>query len=100
MAEANRDDDDDDEISILPFHSVISLCIEAVQSLLYPFVWQHTLVPVLPKAMNEISSAPTPYILGVLSENVDDWRAITPDEVKMKPPSLSPSTYMEIGCIA
>ena len=49
--------------------------------MLYPFVWQHTLVPVLPHAMTEIASAPTPFILGMLSKNVDDWKAIQPDQV-------------------
>lgn len=62
--------------------SVLSLCIDAVQSMLYPFVWQHTLVPVLPQSMTEISSAPTPFILGILSKNVDDWKSIYPDQVQ------------------
>lgn len=60
--------------------SVLSLCIDAVQSMLYPFVWQHTLVPILPHSMTEISSAPTPFILGLLSQNVEDWKAIQPDQ--------------------
>jgi len=59
---------------------ILSLCIEAVQSMLYPFVWQHTLVPILPKAMSEIAAAPTPYIMGILTKNVDDWQTVTPDE--------------------
>ena len=61
--------------------SVLSLCIDAVQSMLYPFVWQHTIVPVLPQSMTEIASAPTPFILGLLSKNVDDWKSIYPDQV-------------------
>lgn len=59
---------------------VLSVCIDAVQSMLYPFAWQHTLVPILPPTMTEISSAPTPFILGLLSENVDDWHSIVPDQ--------------------
>ena len=62
------------------FYRILSLCIEAVQSMLYPFVWQHTLVPILPKAMSEIAAAPTPYIMGILTKNVDDWQTVTPDE--------------------
>lgn len=49
--------------------------------MLYPFVWQHTVVPVLPQSMTEIASAPTPFILGILSKNVDDWKALYPDQV-------------------
>ena len=49
--------------------------------MLYPFVWQHTIVPVLPQSMTEIASAPTPFILGLLSKNVDDWKSIYPDQV-------------------
>lgn len=64
---------------------MLSLCIDAVQSMLYPFVWQHTLVPALPHAMTEIASAPTPFILGMLSKNVDDWKAIQPDQVIRNP---------------
>lgn len=61
--------------------SALSLCIDAVQSMLYPFVWQHTIVPVLPQSMTEIASAPTPFILGLLSKNVEDWKSIYPDQV-------------------
>ncbi|EFX64605.1 hypothetical protein DAPPUDRAFT_334025 [Daphnia pulex] len=60
--------------------SALSLCIDAVQSMLYPFVWQHTIVPVLPQSMTEIASAPTPCILGLLSKNVEDWKSIYPDQ--------------------
>ena len=60
---------------------MLSICIDAVQSMLYPFVGQHTLVPVLPESMTEICSAPTPYVMGVLSRNISDVQAIFPDEV-------------------
>jgi hypothetical protein len=52
--------------------------------MLYPFVWQHTIVPVLPQSMTEIASAPTPFILGLLSKNVEDWKSIYPDQVQKK----------------
>ncbi len=55
--------------------------------MLYPFVWQHTIVPVLPQSMTEIASAPTPFILGLLSKNVDDWKSIYPDQVFSSIPS-------------
>ncbi|XP_046654044.1 DENN domain-containing protein 2C-like [Daphnia pulicaria] len=60
--------------------SALSLCIDAVQSMMYPFVWQHKIVPILPQSMKEISSAYTPFILGLLSKNVEDWNSIYPDQ--------------------
>ncbi|KAE8742896.1 hypothetical protein FOCC_FOCC011514 [Frankliniella occidentalis] len=46
--------------------SKLSACIDALQSILFPFVWQHTFIPVLPTNMLDICQAPTPYIIGVL----------------------------------
>ncbi|XP_068611641.1 DENN domain-containing protein 2A-like [Brachionichthys hirsutus] len=47
--------------------STLSQCCHAVVALLYPFVWQHTYVPVLPSAMLDIVCTPTPFIVGLLS---------------------------------
>lgn len=46
--------------------SKLSACVDALQSILFPFVWQHTFIPVLPANMLDICQAPTPYIIGVL----------------------------------
>lgn len=46
--------------------SKLSACVDALQSVLFPFVWQHTFIPVLPTNMLDICQAPTPYIIGVL----------------------------------
>src|ERR1700733_12626882 len=35
-------------------------------SLLYPFSWPHTYIPILPALMLDIIQAPTPYIIGIL----------------------------------
>ncbi|EEB15446.1 DENN domain-containing protein 2A, putative [Pediculus humanus corporis] len=49
----------------------LSTCIEALQSTLLPFCWQHTCIPVLPIHLLEICEAPTPYVIGLLkTENV------------------------------
>lgn len=48
------------------FCSKLSACVDALQSILFPFVWQHTFIPVLPSNMLDICQAPTPYIIGVL----------------------------------
>lgn len=47
--------------------SKLSSCIEALQSILYPFCWPHTLIPILPQSLWEIVEAPTPFVCGVLS---------------------------------
>jgi hypothetical protein len=52
--------------------------------MLYLFLWQHTIVPVLPQSMKEIASAPTPFILGLFSKNVEDSKSIYPDQVQKK----------------
>lgn len=41
--------------------------VEAVESLLYPFKWTHTKVPVVPKSLLFQCSSPEPYLLGVPS---------------------------------
>ncbi|KAI4462318.1 suppression of tumorigenicity 5 st5 [Holotrichia oblita] len=50
--------------------SKLSACIEAIQSVLYPFSWPHAFIPVLPKTRWEIVEAPAPLICGVLSSSV------------------------------
>jgi hypothetical protein len=55
------------QISSLFFiYSRLSSCVEALQSILYPFSWQHTLIPVLPTCLLDICLSPTPYIVGIL----------------------------------
>lgn len=51
-------------------YSKLSACIEAIQSVLYPFSWPHAFIPVLPKTRWEIVEAPAPLICGVLSATV------------------------------
>lgn len=46
--------------------SKLSSCVLALQTLLYPFQWQYTLVTVLPHDLIEICQAPTPLIAGIL----------------------------------
>lgn len=46
----------------------LSSCVEALQSLLYPFTWPHTFIPVLPDipGLSEILQAPLPFVIGIL----------------------------------
>ena len=48
--------------------SVISNTISTFLSLLCPFVWQHVLIPLLPKSLVTYCAAPMPYIIGCLRE--------------------------------
>lgn len=46
--------------------SLLSSTIQAFETLLYPFNWPHTYIPVLPSFLIEMTEAPTPYIIGLM----------------------------------
>ena len=46
--------------------SLMTRTIQAFETLLYPFSWPHTFIPVLPSYLIDICDAPTPYIVGVM----------------------------------
>ncbi|KAG5872029.1 hypothetical protein JTB14_004933 [Gonioctena quinquepunctata] len=50
--------------------SKLSSCVDCLQSILYPFTWHHTFIPILPEALWDIVESPTPVICGVLSNEV------------------------------
>lgn len=54
--------------TILFSHNIskLSTCVLALQSILYPFQWQYTLVTVLPYDLIEICQAPTPLLAGII----------------------------------
>lgn len=43
----------------------LSSCVQAANAFLYPMVWQHIFIPILPLRMKEILCAPMPYLIGV-----------------------------------
>lgn len=43
----------------------VSSCVQAANAFLYPMVWQHIFIPILPLKMKEILCAPMPYLIGV-----------------------------------
>ncbi|XP_015586543.1 uncharacterized protein LOC107263636 isoform X2 [Cephus cinctus] len=59
--------------------SKLSSCVEALQSLLYPFTWPHTFIPVLPDipGLPEILQAPLPFVIGILKSKNGDGIEIT-----------------------
>lgn len=46
--------------------SRLSSCVLALQTVLYPFQWQHTLVTILPHELVEVCQAPFPVLAGML----------------------------------
>ncbi|KAM4796080.1 DENN domain-containing protein 2D [Rhinophrynus dorsalis] len=48
--------------------SILSQCIHAVAALLYPFAWEHTYIPVLPKVLIDTVGCPTPFMVGVQNQ--------------------------------
>lgn len=43
----------------------LSSCVQAANAFLYPMVWQHIFIPILPMKMKEFLCAPMPYLIGV-----------------------------------
>ena len=46
--------------------SLLSNTIQAFETLLYPFNWPHTFIPVLPSFLLEMCESPTPFVVGVM----------------------------------
>lgn len=46
--------------------SILSSCILGLQTLLYPFQWQYTIVTILPENLVDICQSPTPVLAGLL----------------------------------
>ncbi|XP_067863308.1 DENN domain-containing protein 2D-like [Heptranchias perlo] len=60
--------------------SVLSQCIHAIAALLYPFTWQHTYIPVLPKVMLDTVCSPTPFMVGVQRQFLDQLQELPIEE--------------------
>lgn len=46
-------------------YSLLTVCAEAITSLLYPITWSHAYIPILPKFLVTFVTAPFPYITGI-----------------------------------
>ncbi|KAM7345509.1 uncharacterized protein ACRADG_011776 isoform 2-T2 [Cochliomyia hominivorax] len=49
----------------------LSSCIQAANAFLYPMVWQHIFIPMMPMKLKDYLSAPMPYLIGVPSMVLD-----------------------------
>ncbi|XP_063977019.1 DENN domain-containing protein 1B isoform X1 [Diachasmimorpha longicaudata] len=45
--------------------SRLSACVQACNALIYPMIWQHIYIPVLPLALMDYLLAPMPFLIGV-----------------------------------
>ncbi|XP_052220267.1 DENN domain-containing protein 2A-like isoform X2 [Dreissena polymorpha] len=60
--------------------SALSSTIHAIVSLLYPFSWQHTFIPLLPSDMIEVICSPTPFIIGITSSLINKAQELPLEE--------------------
>lgn len=59
------------------------LVAESLTTLLFPFLWPHVYVPILPAAMYNFLDAPVPFLMGLITLPADDSRI--PSEVSTTP---------------
>ncbi len=60
---------------------ILSACVNALSSLLYPFSWQHVFIPVLPQSLLDYCCAPMPFFVGVLADSVPAIKKLPLEEV-------------------
>jgi hypothetical protein len=53
-------------------YALLTLCAEAITSLLFPFKWVHAYIPILPTSLLGVLGAPFPFIFGI---HVDTYRS-------------------------
>ncbi|KYR01213.1 WD40 repeat-containing protein [Tieghemostelium lacteum] len=46
--------------------SLLTISCETISSLLFPFVWPHVYIPILPELLGDFLQAPTPFIVGMI----------------------------------
>jgi len=51
--------------------SLLTICCEILRSLLYPMRWSHAYIPLLPRFMTPILSAPMPYLCGMDKRDIN-----------------------------
>lgn len=46
----------------------LSACVQSANDVIYPMIWQHIFIPVLPMALIDYLLAPMPFLIGVPDE--------------------------------
>jgi len=59
----------------------LSDSIHAALALLYPFEWQHVLIPILPKKLLDFCCSPTPFVVGILTDHIGQLDSMPMEEV-------------------
>jgi len=50
---------------ISKYKALLTQVCVALQSLIYPLAWNHTLIPILPAQMIDVLDAPFPFLIGI-----------------------------------
>ena len=48
------------------------LVAESMAAILFPFIWQHVYVPILPAALSHFLDAPVPFLMGIFCASAED----------------------------
>jgi len=59
----------------------LSACVNAVYAMIYPFVWQHVFIPILPKKLMDYCSAPMPFLIGIPASSIPLLETLPLEEV-------------------
>ena len=60
------------------------LVAESVTGILFPFIWQHVYVPILPAALSHFLDAPVPFLMGIFCASAEDKENLAlPSEVRL-----------------
>lgn len=67
---------------VIPDYQRLMVVAEGINTLLFPFQWQHVYVPILPASLLHFLDAPVPYVMGLQSkEGADRSKLELPQEV-------------------
>jgi hypothetical protein len=61
--------------------SLLSASVHGCTILLYPLLWQHIFIPIMPQHLKDYCAAPMPFLMGVHSSLMEDVRRMPMDDV-------------------
>ncbi|RYY38628.1 hypothetical protein EON62_00310, partial [archaeon] len=61
--------------------SLLTCTSEVLISIMYPFTWQHTYIPVLPKVLMESIESPVPFLVGMSADDYEQVADRVPTDV-------------------
>ncbi|XP_068745412.1 DENN domain-containing protein 5B-like isoform X1 [Montipora capricornis] len=65
------------------FHNLM-LVAESMSAVLFPFIWQHVYVPILPPALSHFLDAPVPFLMGIYCSSEEDKKNLAlPSEASL-----------------